>query len=116
MAATYGRGVWQSPLAEAPALYPPGNFAGQRFLNQSFLQREYVDVLSWATNPANVDKHITQYLLYRVQDGSETLLFTANENTFQYMVRNVENLPYTYAISARDEEGHESLKTVIQVR
>ncbi|MCP5054314.1 MAG: hypothetical protein GY940_44510 [bacterium] len=111
LAATFGRGVWESPLANAPSVFPPGDFSAERRKNRSFFFLEYLDRLTWSTNPANEDNNLTNYRIYRVEGDTLRLLTEVSTNTFQYDVRKVENIETIYAISSVDEEGNESVKT-----
>lgn len=119
-AATFGRGLWESPLAVTPDIFPPINLAGERKINKSFFQIEHLDVLTWQANPFNADKEdeVVNYRIYRVNDGAETLLASVSAGTFEYYVRNIEDstAENVYCISSLDEAGKESLKTCISVR
>lgn len=116
LAATYGRGVWVSTLAQPPAVFPPQNLNGERERNYSFFFREYVDSLTWDANPQNQDKQVVSYRIYKRVENTETLIDTVDGSSYSYFVRNVENSENLYCISAVNAEGEESAKTCVQVK
>jgi len=91
---------------------PPLNLTGQQHINRSLLQTEYINELTWESNPYNADKNITQYRIYVVDVGGGGQLSRVGEvdsSTFTYLHRRVNKRePMTYAISAVDSEGEES--------
>ncbi|MCP5053495.1 MAG: hypothetical protein GY940_40390 [bacterium] len=117
VAATYGRGLWESPLADRPSVYPPLFFSGQREINRAFLQAERIDVLSWAANPnnnpANGGTGIAHYRLYLVTGQTRVLIAEPDNNTFEYWNRRVEARPYRYALTAMDLQGNESVALLL---
>jgi hypothetical protein len=87
-------------------VYAPLNLSGQKILNRSLSQVEYIDTLSWQANPNNIA--IEKYRIYRVEGGSRNLLTELNAGTLEYQVRAGEgNKPSTYSICAVNEEGRE---------
>lgn len=87
-------------------IYSPSNFTGQKVLNRSLSQAEYINVLTWQANPNNVN--ITQYRIYLVDGESKSLLAELSANTFHYWHRRVErDKKYTYAICAVNDEDRE---------
>jgi photosystem II stability/assembly factor-like uncharacterized protein len=113
--ATYGRGVWRSPLADAPNVYPPSNLAGERRENRSFFSLEYLDELTWTHNSANDGKQIVNYRIYRLIGEQSELIATIDANVNQYYVRKVENMTNNYCMTSVDADGNESLKACISV-
>jgi hypothetical protein len=127
VAATYGRGVWESPLAaplDTSALYPPMFFTGTNEINRSFLQQENVILLNWSPNPHNevAGVNISRYRVYRVNEGSLTLLEDMDagdinlNGSYEYIQRPVEIGNRIFAITAVDSQGHESEKLFLTVR
>lgn len=113
VAATYGRGVWESPLASSPQLpgiYPPLYFRGSVEENRSLFQVEYINRLSWIANPVNElrSNFIDHYRLYRVSDGSRQLLAEVDGNTFQFLVREPGDGETRYGLTAVAADGSES--------
>jgi photosystem II stability/assembly factor-like uncharacterized protein len=111
-AATYGRGLWESPLAVEPAIFPPLYLSGSTAANNSFLQTEYINLLEWDANPKNNDSAgnntIVNYRLYRIDGQSRSLLAELGPNTYHYMHRRLEGRNYSYALTAVDQQGRES--------
>lgn len=109
VAGTYGRGVWESPLASnpvTPGIYPPLHFRGGTAINKSLFRTEYINTLNWEANPLN--NNIVHYRLYRISGSSRTLLAETDANTFSYWERGVSSGPYRYILAAVDGEGYES--------
>ncbi len=94
------------------SIAPPLNLTGQQHTNRSLLQTEYINELTWESNPYNADKNITQYRIYVVNvqsGGSLSRLGEVDSSTFTYLHRRVNKRePLTYAITAVDSEGKES--------
>jgi subtilisin family serine protease len=88
---------------------PPINFNVENMTNQSFLQKEFINKLTWASNPLNSNKNVASYRLYTVQGSQMTLLMEINSSTFEYYHRKLqENQAISYAIKAVDGDGNES--------
>lgn len=119
LAATYGRGVWQSPLAIEPEVFPPLQFKGRQIVNQSFLQTEYINRLSWSANPRNIDPNgnntISQYRIYMLNGQNRSLLAEVPGSLFEYMHRGLENNEYGYVLTAVDDKGVESQGVTLAV-
>jgi hypothetical protein len=117
VAATYGRGVWQSSLANLPQVYSPLTFSGEKVENLSFLQTEMIHALRWTANPANIDADgnnmISGYRIYLLDEFSRTLLVELGNDTFNYWQRNLENKTYRYALVAVSPDGTESRELVV---
>jgi len=96
-------------------IYAPLNSAGQKVLNRSLSQAEYINVLTWQANPNNVN--IVKYKIYQVEGRSQTLLVELNANTFEYWHRRVEkDKQYTYVLVAVNDEGEEGDPAYITVQ
>ena len=93
---------------------PPLTFSGQKVLNRSLSQSEYINVLTWQSNPNNVN--IVKYKIYEIEGESQSRLVEIDADTFRYLHRRVEkDKKYTYAIVAVDGdniEGEPALTTV----
>ena len=121
VAATYGRGLWESPLAapyETPAVYPPLHFSARTERNDSLLQTEYISILSWAANPINDNNNvgISFYRIYQVPGNTPMLLAELDASTFEYVHRKLEKKTYTYALAAVKKNGQESDALYLTVR
>jgi hypothetical protein len=86
----------------------PLNASGQRVLNRSLSQAEYVNVLTFQANPDNVD--ITGYKIYLIEETLKTELAAVDASTFKYLHRNVaRDKVYIYeivAVNSEPREGH----------
>ncbi|MCP4217633.1 MAG: hypothetical protein GY765_23525 [bacterium] len=107
---TYGRGLWESPTANPPAIYPPKYLTGSAGVNRSLLQSESVHVLNWEANPKNTQADITVlgYRVYRASQGTRTLLMEVNADTFQYVYKTRTIEPAQYALTTVGEGSTES--------
>lgn len=105
----------KTALAQFRLIQKPLNFAGQKVLNRSLSQGEYIIVLTWQANPDNVN--ITNYRIYILQGNDRVLLAELDSGTFLYWHRGVEkDKPYTYALVAVGPEGTEGQPAVLVVQ
>jgi len=96
-------------------IYAPLNFAGQKVLNRSLSQAEYINFLTWQANSNNVS--ILKYRIYQVEGNAQSLLVELNANTFNYWHRGVEkDKQYTYALVAVNNEGREGDRAFITLQ
>jgi uncharacterized delta-60 repeat protein len=96
-------------------IYPPSNTAGQKVLNRSLSQAEYINALTWEANPNNVN--ITKYRIYQVEGENQSLLVELNADTFQYWHRDVDkDRQYAYILVAVNDEGREGDPAYITVQ
>lgn len=87
-------------------IYAPNDFSGQKVLNRSLSQAEYINILIWQPNQNNVN--IAKYRIYQVEGETQNQLIELNANTFKYWHRRVEkDKQYTYALVAVNDEGRE---------
>ncbi|MFA9452829.1 MAG: Ig-like domain-containing protein [Candidatus Aminicenantaceae bacterium] len=88
-------------------VHAPLNFLGQKTLNRSLLQAEYINVLTWQANPH--DQDIAKYWIYRVEGKDQALLAEINADTLEYQHRLVnQEEEYTYALVAVNHQNRES--------
>ncbi len=96
-------------------IYAPSNAAGEKVLNRSLSQAEYINVITFEPNPDNVD--IVHYKIYTVEGGQRTELVTLDANTFKYLHRGVsKNKSYTYQIVAINNEPREGLPATVVIQ
>jgi hypothetical protein len=96
-------------------VYAPLSFEGEKVLNRSLAQAEYINILSWRAHPNNVN--IVKYRLYQVEGKKRSLLVESGADTFQYWHRQVKkDEPYTYALIAVNNVGRESDPVSVTVR
>jgi pimeloyl-ACP methyl ester carboxylesterase len=92
----------------------PLNFSGQKMLNRSLSQAEYINVLSWQTNPNNAG--IVKYRIYLLEGNSRSLLVELDADTLYYWHRRVEkDKSYAYSLVAVDNKGSEGDSAVVNV-
>jgi subtilisin family serine protease len=89
---------------------PPVNLSAEQETNKSFLQTEFINVLTWEHNPFNDDRTIINYRIYLVNNGGQlTSLAEVDGSTFTYWHRNVNKRETTsYGVTAVDDSGEES--------
>jgi hypothetical protein len=96
-------------------VYPPLDLKGEKVLNRSLSQAEYINVVSWRANPNNVN--IAKYRLYQVEGKNQSLLGEVSAGTFQYWHRRVEkDKSYTYVLIAVNTAGRESDPVSVTVK
>jgi hypothetical protein len=97
-----------------PLLKPPLAFSGYQVMNRSLSQVEFINVLSWETNPANAG--IVMHRIYVEQEESQNLLAEIPVSTSEYWHRNaVKDKTYVYSITAVDADGYESTPSKISI-
>jgi len=95
-------------------LYPPLNFRGQKVANRSLVQVEYINHLTWESNPLN--QNVNTYRIYEFKAETPQLLAELDPTVFQYAHRRVEkDKEYMYRISVVDSLGHEGPPATIKV-
>lgn len=89
-------------------VYPPINSSGEKVLNRSLSQSQYINIITFAANPNNVD--IQRYRIVQIETGGVTTeIASLDANTFVYWHRGVDkSKTYFYYIIAVNSEGRES--------
>lgn len=88
----------------SPPIYAPLNFTGETKENKALFYREYIQYLSWQTNPDN--RNIEKYKLYEVSGGNRYIIEEFSSSTFEYQRRHVDkDKTYTYELYAVDDKG-----------
>jgi hypothetical protein len=96
-------------------IYPPLNAQGEKVLNRSLSQAEYINILTWSANPDN--ENIVNYRIYIVEDGQKTLLTTLAADEFECRYRKMnKNREYTYQIVAVNSAMREGDPAVVVVK
>jgi hypothetical protein len=97
-------------------IHPPANISGQKVLNRSLSQAEYINILKWESNPHNQDLFVIKYRIYEVCNGNMSLLTELNADQFEYWHRGVQkDITYTYAIAAVISSGKEGQPMTIVI-
>ena len=95
-------------------IFPPMNFKGEKVLNRSLSQAEYINVLSWKVNPNNENN--VKYRIYEGEGENKTAVVELSADTFEYWHRRVDrDKQYIYALCAvnnDNEEGEPAYVTV----
>jgi hypothetical protein len=95
-------------------IYIPQGFSGEKVLNQSLSQDQYINILRWRRNPSN--RNISKYRIYVLEGDNLNLVVELDANTFEYWHTNVEgDRAYTYALVAVDDENREGEKAFTTV-
>lgn len=80
---------------------PPANLAGTKVLNRSLSQAEFINVLTWESNPDNDGLNVVGYRVYLVSDGARTLVKELSGDTFTYQHRGVDGTAsFDYEVAA----------------
>ncbi len=96
-------------------VYTPLYFAGQKTLNRSLSQAEYINVLSWQANP--YDQDVAKYRIFRVEGNNQSLLAEATGDTLEYRHRGVgQDGEYTYALIAVNHQNRVSDPVYVTVK
>jgi subtilisin family serine protease len=95
-------------------IYPPAQAQGEKILNRSLSQGEYLSQLTWQGHPDNID--IIKYKIYLWKDGAWDSLIQLNESTFSWQHRRVnQDQAYTYklvAINSDERVGDPAIITI----
>jgi hypothetical protein len=90
-------------------IYPPANVVGQKVLNRSLGQAEYINVITWEANSNNSDLNIVNYKIYQIDGSTRTEVGTvAATAELKFMQRKVgKDTQYTFEIVAVNSEPRE---------
>ena len=98
-------------------IFAPKNFTVTQEVNQSLLQTEYINNLTWEQNELNKDKTVAGYKIYLKVENQLTLLSNVSSTTFSYSHRKVQKeTETTYVITTVNGEGIESPPTYFTLR
>ncbi len=93
----------------------PLQFAGLKKINRSLLTGRYINILTWQSNPDNVE--IAGYRIYWVNGAAISLLAEVSADTFEYWHRNVKkDQAYRYGVCAVNQQGREGEFSYVDVR
>jgi hypothetical protein len=88
---------------------------GEKVLNRSFSQAEYIDNLSWQNNANNAGLTIATYKIYTISGSTTTLLTEVNADQTTYSRRNAGDGANQYAIAAVTSGGREGTPALVTV-
>lgn len=98
-------------------IYPPSNLQGQKVLNRSLSQAEYINVLTWEANPDNDGVNLVFYRIYRSNGDDLVKIADLPPEQFSFRHRPVEkNTVYNYVIVAVNDEGREGDPGYLTIR
>ncbi len=95
-------------------IYPP-SAAGEKVLNRSFSQAEYIDILTWTADARNASLSIDHYNIYLMNGDTPTLLAAVDAADSQYMHRKAGAEAQTYRIAAVTSGGREGEPVTVTV-
>jgi len=106
---------WTIYCAFQRIIYAPMNAAGEKVLNRSLALGQYINVITFAANPANAN--ILSYKIYQVENGQRTEVASLDATGSVYWHRDVEkDKEYTYHIVAVNSEPREGAAAVVVIR
>jgi len=87
-------------------LMSPLQLTCQRVSNRSLSQREYIDILSWQTNPEN--QNIVGYRIYTLEGQNKIFQAEVEGDVYQFYFRDVRpDRTYPYVVATVDSQGLE---------
>jgi len=98
--------------------YPPVNISTYAVINKAFLYHEYINRLTWESNPQNQGQFtITKYRIYRKSAGENDTSFVqiseVDASKTEFLDRNLPSQEgaesYTYGVSSLDDNDNESI-------
>ncbi|MDP2930262.1 MAG: hypothetical protein Q8N56_01475 [bacterium] len=96
-------------------IYEPLNVSGQKLLNRSLSQAEYINVLTWNSNPNN--ENIVAYRVYIIEGSNKKFISEVNSTNFRIQMRKVDrNKVYTFSVLAVNNEDREGDPAYVTIR
>lgn len=94
----------------------PLNLQAQQVKNQSLLQTEYINFLTWQANPRNQPYNIAGYRVYQINGKNFELIVEVNANQLECMHRGAgQGSQYTYAVVAVTADGSTGEPAVVSL-
>ncbi len=93
----------------------PLNLQARRVENRSLFLSEYLNTITWQSNPLNQDSEITGYRVYRLNGKNIDLIDTVESNRLEYLHRNTEQGSYTYAVTAVGADGVNGEPAIVKI-
>ena len=89
-------------------IHKPLDVEGERILNRSLAQSEYINILKWKPNPLNAGNPLRKYRIYQLVNNQWHHFTEVSATTLEYWQRNVEKEKvYQYKIVAKNAKGTE---------
>lgn len=98
--------------------YPPVNISTNTVINKAFLFKEYINRITWESNPQNQGQFtITKFRIYRKSRGEEDAMFLqiseVDASQTEFLDRNLSSQEeanmYIYGITSIDDDDNESI-------
>ena len=98
-------------------IYPPAELQGQKILNRSLARAEYINVLTWTSNPANEGLSLSLIRIYLKQGEILAKIADLPPGQLSYRHRRVEkDTTYEYLVVFVDSEGREGDPAYLTIR
>jgi hypothetical protein len=89
-------------------IHKPLDVEGERILNRSLAQSEYINILKWKPNPLNTGNPLSNYRIYQLINNQWHYFFEVSVTVTEYWQRNVDKEKvYQYKIVAKNARGRE---------
>lgn len=98
------------------AILAPLAISGNKILNRSLSQAEYINILSWQSNPGNDGLAIATYRIYTQSGSTPTLLAEVPATQTTYTHRLAGRGALTYSVAAITSGGREGFPATITVQ
>jgi hypothetical protein len=95
-------------FANFQKIHKPLEVEGERILNRSLAQSEYINILKWKPNPLNTGNPLSKYRIYQLVNDQWHSFTEVSATSFEYWQRNVDkDKTYQYKIVAKNARGRE---------
>jgi len=88
---------------------------GEKVLNRSFSQSEYINILTWTADSRNAALTISQYKIYTMNGDTPELLATVDAGVSEYRHRDAGAEARTYRIAAVTSGGREGAPATVTI-
>ncbi len=89
-------------------IHKPLDVEGERILNRSLAQAEYINILKWKPNPLNIGVTLSHYRIYQLINNQWHFLTEVSATAVEFWQRNVDKEKvYQYIIVAKNAKGRE---------
>ena len=95
-------------------IYAPAA-SGERVLNRSFSQGEYINILKWTADSRNASLTISQYKIYVMNGDTPELLATVDASASEYRHRKAGSGARIYRIAAVTSGGREGAPATVTI-
>jgi len=95
-------------------IYPP-LVTGEKVVNRSFSQAEYINVISWEPDQANNGLDIAKYRIYIIISGAPQLLAEVGATDREFLHRLAGQAPLEYYVTAVTSSGREGAPASVTI-